>query len=316
MRGFFFLVAICVLLHTPSLRAKDGWDRAILSLTEENDSGLSDRHYTQGAQFMFLSQDHEAGSFVKNFPSIGYDVFRWKWGLEGGHLIFTPEAIEKTTLIRDDRPYAGWAYGGLIFQQRGTNAYGSGVMETFRVQAGMVGPSSQAEDIQVWWHHTFGFKRPNGWRHQLKDEAGVQFGYDRRHLYHLGETWSAQFLPEIGVALGNVRTDLHAGGMLRFGYNIPNEFAVGESSRGTDFGVYLFGSVRGQVVFLDIFLDGNNFRESHDVDKEPFIAEARIGIVFATRHLELALAHVQRTSEFDGQDSRDGFNSLTLTLKF
>jgi lipid A 3-O-deacylase len=308
---------VCTLILRPNLtRAADGWDRAILSLTEENDSGLSDRHYTQGAQFSFLSQDHEVGSFLRRFPSVGYDVFVWKWGLEGGHLIFTPEDIEKETLIRDDRPYAGWAYGGLIFQQRGTNAYGSGVIETFRLQAGVVGPDSQADDIQIWWHRVFGFQRPNGWRHQLRNELGVQFGYDRRQLYKFGGAWSAQFLPEAGLALGNVRTDAHLGGMVRFGYNVPDEFAVGETGRGADFGVYLFGSARGHAVLLDIFLDGNNFRESHEVDKELWVGEGRIGIVFATRHMELSLAHVQRTNEFHDQEDRGGYNSITLTVKF
>jgi lipid A 3-O-deacylase len=301
---------------TPLLRADDGWDRAVLTLIEENDSGLSDKDYTQGAQFIFLSPDRTPGSFVKSLPSVRYDAVRWKAGFEGGHLIFTPEDIKRSTLIRDDRPYAGWAYGGLIFQQRGTNAGGSGVMETARIQVGVVGPDSQADDIQIWWHKTFGFQRPNGWEHQLKNELGVQFGYDRRHLYKFGQTWSTHLIPEAGVALGNIRTDAHLGGVLRLGYNIPNEFGLEKSGRKFDFGVYLFGSVRGQAVALDIFLDGNNFRESHDVKKCPFLAEGRVGIVFATRYAELALTHVRRTREFEGQNLSDGFNSVTWTAKF
>ena len=52
------------------------------------------------------------------------------------------------------------------------------------------------------------------------------------------------------------------------------------------------------------------------MNKRPFLAEGRVGIVFATRYAELALTHVQRTSEFEGQDPSDGFNSLTWTAKF
>ena len=310
------VVLFAAWLSLPNAVADDGWDRAIVSLTEENDSGLSDRHYTQGAGFSFLSPDFESSRFSDRFLSIAYDVARWKWGLEGGHQMYTPEDIATNTLVRNDRPYAGWAYGGLIFQQRGTNSSGAGVMETLRLQLGIVGPESRADDIQIWWHHVFGFQRPNGWWHQLKDELGFQLGYDRRHLYRVGEKWSAHFIPEAGVALGNVRTDFHIGGTIRGGYNIPNEFGLGGSERGTDFGVYLFGSVRGQAVLLDIFLDGNNFRDSHDVDRRPFVGEGRIGLVFATRHMELSLAHVERTTEYDAQKKTDGFNSLTLTVKF
>ena len=78
----------------------------------------------------------------------------------------------------------------------------------------------------------------------------------------------------------------------------------------------MFGSVKGQAVLLDIFLDGNNFRESHHVDKRPFVGEGRIGIVFASRYAELSLAHVERTTEFAGQKTTDGFNSISLTAKF
>src|SRR5436190_3501757 len=76
-----------------ALRADNGWDHSIVTLTEENDSGLSDRHYTQGAQFSFLSHDHDANDFTRCLPSLRYDALRWKYGIEGGHLMFTPENI-------------------------------------------------------------------------------------------------------------------------------------------------------------------------------------------------------------------------------
>jgi lipid A 3-O-deacylase len=310
------ILSVVLSFQTAIVRADDGWDRAVLTLIEENDSGLSDRHYTQGAQVSFLFPDRPAGSFVQSLPSVGYDAVVWKAGFEGGHLIFTPEDIARRTLDPDDRPYAGWAYGGLIFQQRGTNSFGLGVMETFRLQVGTVGPDSQADDIQIWWHKTFGFQRPNGWRHQLKNEIGVQLGYDRRQLFNFGETWSMHVIPEGGVALGNIHTDVHLGGIVRLGYNIPNEFGLGKSDRKFDFGIYVFGSIRGQAVALDIFLDGNNFRESHEVDKRWLVGEARLGVVFATRYAELALVHVRRTAEFKNQDTSDGFNSISWTAKF
>ena len=193
---------------------------------------------------------------------------------------------------------------------------GTGVMETFRVQMGVIGPESQADDAQIWWHRRFGFDHPNGWRHQLETEIGGEFSYDRRHRYALGDNWSVQFLPEAGCNLGNVRTDFHGGGTLRAGYNIPNEFGLKDSQGGTDLCLYIFGGVYGQAVLLDVFLDGNNFRESHHVEKEPFIAETRFGVVLASRHFELIAARVQRSFEYVGQNERDGFTSLTLTVKF
>ena len=314
--GALALAALSALVPV-RLRADNGWDRAVFTFTEENDSKLSDRHYTQGLRLGFLSRDHTKENWLtEHLPSVGYKVARWKWGLEGGQLMFTPEKISETALIKNDRPYAGWLYGGLSFQQRGTNAGGTGMMGTFRLQAGVVGPESHADGAQIYWHRLWGFQHPSGWRNQLKTELGFQFAYDRRHRYALGDAWSVQLLPEAGCNLGNVRTDFHAGGMLRAGYNIPNEFGLNESRRGADLGVHLFGGFVGQAVLVDVFLDGNTFRESHHVEKEPFIGETRFGVALTGRHAELSVAHVHRTFEFSGQKERDGFTSLTLTMKF
>jgi len=301
---------------SPNLRADDGWDRAIVTVTEENDSQFSDRHYTQGAKIGFLSHDYETQNWLtRHVPSVGYDVARWKWGLELGQEIYTPEDLSATKLIRDDRPYAGWLYGGLIFQQRGSNEFG-GVMATFRIRAGVVGPESQADDTQITWHSIWGFQHPSGWRHQLGTEVGGEFSYDRRHRFAWGDDWSIQFLPEAGCNLGNVRTDFHAGGTLRLGYDIPNEFGVNDSRPGANWGMYAFGGLYGEAVLLDIFLDGNNFRRSPNVDKEPFIFEGRFGVAVTSRHFEISVAHIQRSIEFAAQKQRDGFTSLTLTMKF
>ena len=317
MRAQLAVLVTVLVFSAASSRADDGWERASLTLTEENDSSLSDRNYTQGAKIQFLSTDHtDRGCFTSVMPSLGYAAPRWKWGFDLGHQIFTPEDLSEHKLIRDDRPYAGWLYGGLIFQQRGTNASGTPVMETFHLRGGVVGPDSQADHAQVSWHRTFGFDNPNGWRNQLKNEVGGQILYDRRYRYALGDVWSVQFFPEGGVELGNVRIDAHAGGVLRAGYNIPNEFGLGRSGPGADFGCYLFAGVTGYAVALDIFLDGNNFRDSHSVDKHELVGEGRVGIAFTTRHVELSVTHVRRSHEFETQNESTGYTSLALIAKF
>ena len=310
----------CILLYVAptTSRAADGWDHAILQLAEENDSGLSDRHYTQGAYVRLLSADHTNQNWLTtHVPSVGYDAARWKWGGDFGQQMFTPEDIARHDLIPEDRPYAGWLYGGLIYQPRGETTHGTPLMETYRVQVGVVGPASQANDAQIAWHHYWGFPRPNGWKNQINNEVGVQLGYDRRHRYAVGDLWSAQLLPEAGLSLGNIRIDAHAGVTLRAGYNIPDEFGGGTTNQsGWDWGAYVFGGVKGSAVALDIFLDGNNFTESHHVNKEPLVGDIRIGGAIAVRYMEVMLMHVKRSREFEAQGVADGFTSLTLTMKF
>ena len=66
----------------------------------------------------------------------------------------------------------------------------------------------------------------------------------------------------------------------------------------------------------DIFLDGNTFRSSHDVDTEHAVADFMAGITMGYRGLKLSLARVYRTREFEGQDKAQRFGSITLSYRF
>jgi lipid A 3-O-deacylase len=307
-------------LAASCLHADDGWDQPVFSITEENDATLSDRHYTQGINLRYLSADRASEpAWLQKLPAVGYEVMRWKWGAEVGQQMFTPEDITASRLLRFDRPYAGWLYLGGIHQRRGETRRGTPVMETWRVQVGIVGPESLAEDAQIWWHGLWDFQRPNGWDNQIETEVGLQFIYDRRYRFAVGEQdgWSLQWLPEGAVYAGNIRADVRLGSLLRAGWNIPNEFGTtATSDPGWDFGFHLFGGVQGRAVWRDIFLDGNTFRESHEVHKEPLVGEARFGGALTSRHLELSLQRVYRTKEFTRQREGDAFTSITLSVKF
>src|SRR4051794_27858226 len=95
------LALMAALLLAPKLHADDGWDRAVFLINEENDSRFSDRHYTQGARLSFLSEDH-LNSLSRCVPSVGYDAVRWKWGVDGGQEIYTPEKISASRSIPND----------------------------------------------------------------------------------------------------------------------------------------------------------------------------------------------------------------------
>jgi lipid A 3-O-deacylase len=314
-----FPLAAVLCSNTPALRADDGWDRPTVTLQEDNDLGFSDRHYTQGLYLRFLSGDHtNLNWFTAHAPSLGYDAARWKWGLEGGQQMFTPEDISATRLLKQDRPYGGWLFGGLLFQQRGEMECGIPVKETFGLQVGVVGPESQAENTQVWWHTIWEWKRPRGWDNQIQTEVGGLLHYERRYRLAIGDVWSLQLLPGAGFNLGNIRTDARLEGVLRAGYNIPNEFGLNDTVPGwcIDPGFYIFGAARGRAVLVDIFLDGNHFRESHEVHKEPLVAEGTFGLAITSRHAELTVTHVERTREFTRQKESDAFTSVAFTAKF
>lgn len=299
--------------------ADNGWEGQLLSFNLENDAvAHSDRHYTQGARISYFTRDNSMPDWIKEFssclPGLGLDIQAQKIGLALGQEIYTPDNLRPSGVIADDRPYAGWLYGSLTLQRRGEISGAWLAMESFRLDLGMVGPESFAEKTQKEFHGI----DPAGWSHQLETEPGLALRYDRRFLFSLenAQGWGLDFLPHINMSLGNIATFLGAGMTFRFGHNIPNEFEVPAAETRPKYGFYLLGGVEGRWVLHSIFLDGNSFRSSHSVDREPLVSDFKVGCTFVLKRVELNLAYVLRTPEFDGQDRKDSFGSATMTIKF
>ena len=92
---------------------------------------------------------------------------------------------------------------------------------------GVVGPWSLAEETQSEVHRLIGNDQSQGWDYQLENEPIFNFAYEYRHKFHLAgdrNKWSLQALPLAGGWLGNMLIQGQAGGLLRFGYNVPDDF--------------------------------------------------------------------------------------------
>jgi len=74
--------------------------------------------------------------------------------------------------------------------------------------------------------------------------------------------------------------------------------------------------VQGRGVVHDIFLDGNTLRDSHSVDRKPFVADLLAGATLGYSGMKLSFAKVLRTREFRGQPHDHRFGSITLSYAF
>lgn len=307
----------------------------ILSVQVENDmwGKGTDRHYTHGTRISYLSSEEtpawleRAAAYVPVFSQGGH--LRTSYAL--GQSIFTPEDITRTDLMKDDRPYAGWLYGaiGLISDHRVSDGnIQSHRLDSLEFNIGMVGPSSLAEEAQTLVHEIVGSPRPEGWRHQLRDELGIMLVYDRQwqarynlDVYGLG----VDLTPHLGGTLGNVLTSAACGVTLRFGRDLPSDYGPptirpslpgsGFFRPGEDFGWYLFTGVEGRYVAHSIFLDGNTFRSSHDVDREPWVGDFQVGLVLTWGGARLSFTNTFRTDEFAEQKSATDFGSISLSFR-
>ena len=333
----FFTIIFFSLATFVTARAEQTYDHGpIFSLIEENDLIVkTDRHYTQGIKLSYLHKDGFfplcSSNIYEGLPEWGFTKKQGKVGYEIGQNIYTPGNLMATSLLPNDRPYAGWLYTGLVLQRRGETASGWPVLESFQLDLGVIGPWSLAKEAQTWVHQLRGFDVPRGWSNQLKNEPGIEIKYQRsiRFRGHALHPLDFEFIPHAGFSLGNVETTGRVGGQFRIGLNLPDDYGIqtidsltttsGGHSRSQTFsrwGCYVFASSEGKAVGHNAFLDGNLFHNSHSVDKEYLVGDFKAGFAFVLPRAEIGFSYVLRTREFHGQTEPDRFGSVYLKAKF
>jgi lipid A 3-O-deacylase len=285
----------------------------------ENDAlRNSDRHYTQGLHIGYLSSDTGAPGWLRRFseflPALGFEAAGLKYGFEIGQEMYTPEDLDAPDVIADDRPYAGWLYGAALLQRRGRGLAGVYAMETLRLELGVVGKESMAEQTQKVWHG----RDPRGWDNQLETEPGLCLRYDRDYLFRWRNwgRWDLDALPGLDAALGNIDIHLGVRATVRAGYNIPNRHEVPGRKTPKSWGAYMFVTGGVKAVAHSIFLDGNTWEDSHSVEPEPFVASLVSGINLVLGSVELLAANHYISHDFRGQRHSDSYGAISLIYKF
>ena len=303
-------------------------ERGTLTVTWENDRwAATDRHYTNGIEFAYLTPplpvDHWVDDIADATPGLELSS-ETRLGFSLGQSMFTPGDTSAVSLVEDDRPYAGWLYGGLAILTADEDS-----LQTYALNLGIVGPYAAGEPVQNSIHRLIDVDTADGWSNQLENEPGAVLTYEYKWRQFLPvEPGLLEFdvMPHAGVALGNVFTYGAMGATLRIGADLPNDFGAPRlrpSLPGSNFfkpddafGWYLFAGAEGRYVLRNIFLDGNSFADSHSVDKEPLVGDLQVGAVLTIFDARLAATYVFRTKEFQGQDRADEFAALSLSLKY
>lgn len=322
----------------PAVTTERARSAPVFTFYLENDFfGGQDRHYTNGLKFSWLSSDLSAWNrdgwrrrLVDRLPLIESADAQQNFGFALGQNIYTPQDISRNPPDPADRPYAGWTYLELSFVSKTP-----GVMDMFTVQAGMIGPGSQADETQRAVHSWLSDEEPAGWAHQLRNEFGMNLVFERKWRLYARSFQGfvgADFVPHAGVSLGNVQTHANAGFTLRLGFNLPSDFGVrliGGTNANTPlddrdprvapdraWSFFAFGGVDGRAVARDIFLDGNSFRDSPRVKREPLVGDAYYGLGLVFGPWELTYTEVMRSREFKGQVRNNYFGSVALSRAF
>lgn len=347
--SFAAAVTILMFLFMPQQSAagdEESRNADTITLYLENDLfgfDNNDRYYTHGTKLSWISRDLSnyrdilavpswLQRLIDRLPFIN-DPERWHTvSLSLGQNIYTPEDKERSDLIVDDRPYAGVTYLG--FGLHSKNRY---QMDTFEFDIGIVGRHSYAEDCQKEIHDRIDSVDPKGWHHQLHDEPILNIYFERKWRSiqaRSSEGFGYDVIPHVGIAAGNAHTGINAGGQVRFGWNIPNDFGTYLIRQGSDssapvddkdprffrpfhrLGVHFFVAVDGGAVARNIFLDGNTFRDSHSVDKRPFFVSCIGGVGLIVHRFKVTYSYVYRTKEFEDQKDEQQFGAISVSFTF
>ncbi len=324
--------------------------RSIFTFQVENDVfnriGKSDRDYTNGVRLGWLSPalpelPDGLGRLV-TFPTFfgeaaATSVTR-RVGVSVGQNIYTPADTSISAPIYNDRPYAGWLYASFALQSTykrsdpGTPGKEEPVrLDTLQFDLGLVGPAAGGEFVQNNFHHLIGVAPANGWANQLHNEPTFGLTLDRRWRIGRGIVFDDpkleyDIIPGLGASIGNAATYVSAGGTLRIGKDLRNDFGPSrarpalpgsEGFVGDGFGWYFFVGLQGEAWAYNMFLDGNT--DGNDVVRvtnRPFVAEASAGLTVLFRGVRISYTQVLRTPEFFQRDRFDQFGSINVTFRY
>lgn len=306
----------------------------------ENDTlANTDKYYTAGTKLSWLSSDYSSWKQREGFssqlgdrlPMVNEPGTQKNFGIAIGQNIYTPRRKDLNPPDPTDRPYAGWSYLEFSFLSKSESR-----LDTLSFQLGIIGPHSYAKQVQREVHRVIVSEQALGWDHQLQDEFGLNAVFERKwRMYaHSLDVIGVDFVPHLGLSLGNVQTYANMGATVRLGFNLPSDFGVqlirpgGAGSTPINdrdprvslrksFSFFVFGAADGRAVGRDIFLDGNTFKDSPSVDKKAFVADLSYGIGLIAGRWQVTFTQALRTREFKQQEEKyNEFGSVTLSMAF
>ena len=343
LKTFIFITLMGSLSLMALAQAENGKKSGTFSFYLENDLFAgTDRYYTSGVKLTWISPDLMGNqknsrllkwihSLSKKFPFINKPGFHHAISISIGHNIYTPEDIERSDLIMEDRPYAGISYLGIGF-----NSQSNCRMSSLEFCLGIVGPHSYGERYQKILHKLINADYPRGWDNQLKDELVLGINYDQKwRLLRSGKErdFGYELITHMGGGLGNLYTGATAGIEVRIGKDLPNDFGSFPIHPGGDSNaifskedsrlychsrprIHAFAAVNVNAVVRDIFLDGNTFQDSHSVEKKSFTGDIVVGVALAVNRFKISYAYVYRTKRFKTQRKPQVFGSINISFYY
>ncbi|QOP40210.1 lipid A deacylase LpxR family protein [Sulfurimonas marina] len=317
LNKIILLILLISSLFSETLEVKN------ITFTTENDSDFrGDNDYTYGSEISILFYRKDLNNSLLHIPFTDYKLQDNYISFSYAHQIYTPEDLKNQNLILNDRPYAGYMY----FKSGLYQSYNK-TLKSLVFQLGMLGPSTNMDRVQEVIHANIGSDVPEGWDNQLKNELVIQINYGYKEYMELSN--KSVFIPEYGFELGNASTKVFVAGLYRWG-DIPkdygstqidntnaNKIPLDPNRQYKNAWSYCLNlSFKANLIARDIFLDGNTFLDSHNVDKNIFVAEVGYGVSVNYGHLSIDYLRKHLSHQFKTQNRIPNYGSLVISYNF
>ncbi len=329
-----YLLIAFIALYLNDLSAKEeiknDWIFDRVNLYSENDKYFgTDDGYSTGNQITALY--HISKEDYALFDLLGYkDKKTYSYiTFSVTNQIFTPTDFNTSTLITDDRPYAGWSYIETSIHKTINNE-----LRSLSLKIGLVGSLSGSQQIQNEFHRLIGAKTSKGWKNQLNDELGINLKYTQKWRYYskISNNFQSALVPFVSAEFGNIAINTTSGLMARIGWNIPKDYALSSIDLGADPSIPVYGefknmklkpwslsfnvTVAASAIARDIFLDGNTFSHSQSVDKKHLVLHYGLGFTLRYHNIVVDVMEIQTSKQFKLQEKKHGVGSIIVSYLF
>lgn len=269
-----------------------------ISLITDNDLYVStsrDRYYTSGVflKYRYLSDKKNA--------SIEKRILEWQIGQE----MYTPFKATVDDFSKQDRPFAGYLYGGFGIK----NIYKNDQILNTAVQIGVIGSGSYAEELQEFIHDIYGFKKAVGWEYQIKNAFALNFNAEylktvlKVKQNNLDVTWVNN------LNLGTIYTNISTGFYSRIGFKplqkLANSIAFNtnlnnkQTNYSREIESFFYVKPMLRYALYDATLQGSIFNDTSPITKRlmPLVFDIELGLKFTVNRLNLGYTFNYNTSK-------------------
>ena len=119
--------------------------------------------------------------------------------------------------------------------------------------------------------------------------------------------------PRFTVTAGTLRTGISGGLALHGGWNAPRSREWRDEDN-AGFFLRVSFDAEGELVVRDLFLDGSTFDSSIHTERELWVGRLRSRIQIGWSRVAVEFRATHSTQEFQGQDGRHTYGTLSLLI--